>query len=99
MTDAVGRPTTAASRWATLDVETDGLRYTRLDLDGHSVLNAARSMTITCDPDDLPTVEIELRCEAYRMHSDRTRVELFMPDEVRDLLVRRGWTPPPDEDA
>jgi|GEM_PF-6781270 len=65
----------------------------RITVDGHDISNAVSSATLWLEPDGFPELELTLRIvETKTLTSPNTVVSIS--DDVRDALIRLGWTPP-----
>lgn len=69
-----------------------------LELDGHDISRAVHRATLTLEAGDWPELELDVNVQTVTVgHVDHPQVKLHMPDEARDLLIARGWTPPPGD--
>lgn len=76
-------------------VTSDGRGHGEVTIDGTNISSAVRAVNVLLTAGSSPRLEIELSvldvtCDI----SDG--VDLLIPSDTREALVRLGWTPPPD---
>lgn len=77
----------------TIAPNADGLGCHRLLVDDHDISKGVRSLTMSLNPGEIPTVELELSLvEIDRLESKQA--DLLIPGSTRDALITLGWTPP-----
>lgn len=69
----------------------------RVEVDGHDISAAVRSVTVRYERDCRAEVEIELLADTVEiadLTSETTKTVLSLPSDVEDALTTLGWTPP-----
>ena len=69
----------------------------RVEVDGHDISPAVRSITVRYERNHRAQVEIELLADAVELTefaSEKTKTLLSLPSDVEDALTELGWTPP-----
>ncbi|HEY9473386.1 MAG TPA: hypothetical protein VIS06_05965 [Mycobacteriales bacterium] len=61
-----------------------------VSLDGESISDAVRGLTLTMCAGDIPTLTLDVVADV--LFDGQT--DVVIPEETRALLVRLGWTPP-----
>lgn len=80
-----------------VEIELTG-RTGRLVLDGHDMTNAVQGFTLYGGHNDLPQLRIDAAVFTVNVgHIESAQVAVHMPDEARELLIKQGWTPPPND--
>lgn len=78
-------------------VSDGGLAHTaRLLLDGHDVSSMVRKARLTVESGEHHVLELELI--PYPLGVSLNKTDVRIPEDMADVLVRLGWTPPPAED-
>jgi len=67
-----------------------------VEVNGHDISTALRGLSLELSVGNLPKVELDL-CVVDVTDFAMTEVQLHIPDDVRDALVKLGWTPPPED--
>jgi hypothetical protein len=62
-------------------------------LDGQSISHLLLGAKITFQPGQLPVAELDVFTHLGEVDG---QVHVRVPHETRELLVKLGWTPPPD---
>lgn len=65
-------------------------------LDGQEIQNALRGVTLTMGMHEV-TAHLDLAVTEFTRF-EGSDVQIQIRDEVRDLLIRHGWTPPDESD-
>lgn len=68
---------------------------TSLKIDGLDIANLATSFHLDADVSEPHQLIVSLRWFPYSAVMDDVHVRV--DDEIRDFLIRIGWTPPPEE--
>jgi len=64
-----------------------------VEIDGHDITNAIRSLTIQASATEMTTVTLELGfLSSTGFQADH--VDVVIPQVIYDALVALGWTPP-----
>lgn len=63
-----------------------------VELDGADVSRAVCGLTLTMKPGHLPTAVLEV--PLLDVSAGTGELNVHIPDEARDLLLKLGWTPP-----
>jgi Pyruvate/2-oxoacid:ferredoxin oxidoreductase gamma subunit len=69
----------------------------RVEIDGHDISAAVRSVTVRYERNHRAEVSIELLADTVEiadLASEETKAVLSMPSDVEDALTTFGWTPP-----
>ncbi|MFG2269128.1 hypothetical protein ACGFNY_05060 [Streptomyces chartreusis] len=85
----------AASSWHTLRISGPG-HTSQVELSGHDISHALTGVTLRLDAGSVPTATLEVAL--WEVPTELDAVQVKVPDETRELLVRLGWTPPAEED-
>lgn len=64
-------------------------------LDGKSISDQVRSISITAKPGELPTVVLDLLVFEIESDLEEGVSQIQVTQGTADLLQRYGWTPPP----
>lgn len=80
--------------WHTMRISGPG-HASRVELSGHDISHALTGVTLRLDAGSVPTATLELAL--WEVPAELDAVEVKVPDETKDLLVRLGWTPPAEE--
>lgn len=66
---------------------------TVIRLDGHDITQVMRELTLNVGAGVVPSLDLTIPVfEGMRLGLEE--VQVYLPDETRELLVRIGWTPP-----
>lgn len=61
-------------------------------LDGEDISDGVRGLTLEAAVGEVTRVTLDIPVVVTSEAADN--VEVFMPDQTRDLLIKLGWTPP-----
>jgi hypothetical protein len=79
----------------TIAPNANGLGRHKVLADGQDISHGVRSVRLSLDPGELPSVELELAViEIDGIDVEESR--LYVPDATREALIALGWTPPED---
>jgi hypothetical protein len=68
----------------------------RIEVNGHDISNAVSGMDLRLRPGEIPELNLDLRVLDVSS-VDSAEVEVFIPSQVHDALVKLGWSPPQEE--
>lgn len=70
-----------------------GVGQARIEVDGHDISTAVRGVDVRMRAGELPIVDLDLMVyEVKRL--DMAEAEVVIDSDVRDALIKLGWTPP-----
>lgn len=84
----------AGPAWHTLRISGPG-HTSRVELSGHDISSALTGVSLRLEAGSVPTATLEMAL--WEMPTELDMVQVKVPDETRELLVRLGWTPPAEE--
>lgn len=74
------------------EIDVNHVGYGSIVIDGHDVANSTRGFVLCSRAGDVTVLELDL------LLIDRTKlnaeVDVVVPAETRDILIKLGWTPP-----
>jgi hypothetical protein len=75
---------------------TGGPVVAKIELDGTDISNAVRGLNLAMSVDSVPRVELDVLVLDASSH-EVEGVAAYIPDATRELLLKLGWTAPPEE--
>ncbi len=83
------------SKRHTVRLVSEGGALARLFLDDEDISRSVSAVDIHASARD--GIGVNLHLVAAPLAVDLTDVEVWLPEETRNLLIRMGWTPPEEE--
>lgn len=75
---------------------TGGPITSKIELDGNDISNAVQGLKLDMAGGCIPRVELDVIVLDATSH-EIDGVIAYIPGEARELLLKLGWTPPPEE--